>query len=80
LVDSTKNKKGGSLVAKNGVPNNIAILRKEKGFTQKDFAEKIGISNNWLNHIENASRKPSLTLIDKIAKALGVTKKDIFLD
>lgn len=60
--------------------NNIANLRKEKGFSQKDFAKKVGITANWMNHIENGKRKPSVGMLEKIAENLEVTLKDIFLD
>lgn len=59
--------------------NNIAALRKERGLSQKELAEKVGISYWWLNHIENGKRRPSTLLLEKIAKALGVHVKDIFL-
>lgn len=60
--------------------NNIAVIRKEKGFSQKDFAEMVGISANWMNHIENGKRRPSIKTIEMIAEKLGVSVKDIFLD
>lgn len=59
--------------------NNIADLRKEKGLSQKELAEKVGISHWWLNHIERGKRSPSLNLVLEIAKALNVTPNDIFL-
>ena len=60
--------------------NNIATIRKQKGFSQKMFAEMVGISANWLSHIESGKRRPSTRIIEKIATNLGVSLKDIFLD
>ena len=60
--------------------NNIAELRKQKGISQKELAESIGITNWWLNHIESGKRNPSLVLAKNIAEKLNVSIKDIFLD
>lgn len=48
----------------------IKELIKEKGFTQKDFAEKLGMTTQGLTQIMVG--KPSLTTMEKIASALGV--------
>ncbi|MEE8669254.1 helix-turn-helix transcriptional regulator [Heyndrickxia faecalis] len=60
--------------------NNIAAIRKQKGYSQKEFAEKVGISFWWLNNIENDKGDPSLALVLKIARVLEVTPNDIILD
>lgn len=60
--------------------NNIAAIRKEKGISQKELAEQLGISHWWLNHIESGKRNPSLVLAKNIAEKLNVKMKDIFLD
>ena len=57
---------------------NIAKLRKQKGYTQEVFSEKVGISLTWLSYIEIGYHKPSLDVIYKMAKVLGVKVKDIF--
>jgi DNA-binding XRE family transcriptional regulator len=62
------------------VNNNIAKLRKEKGYAQKEFADMIGISHWWLNHIESGKRSPSLGLVLTIAEKLNVTPDQIFLN
>lgn len=59
--------------------NNIATLRKQRGYSQVEFAEKVGITNWWLNHIESTKHKPSLALSMRIAESLDVTLNDIFL-
>ncbi len=58
--------------------NKIQKLRKEKGYTQEEFAEKLNISRTHVGHIEQARKSPSLKLIEKIARVLGVKAKDIF--
>ncbi|MEK3995506.1 helix-turn-helix transcriptional regulator [Psychrobacillus sp. FSL K6-2365] len=60
--------------------NNIANIRKEKGISKDNLAKMVGITANWLHHIESGKRKPSVGMLEKIAKNLGVPIKDIFLD
>lgn len=48
----------------------IKNLIKEKGYTQKAFAEKLGMTNVGLNQLING--KPSYPTLEKFAEALGV--------
>lgn len=58
--------------------NKIQKLRKEVGLTQEEFAEKLNISRTHIGHIEQGRKSPSIKLMEKIAKSLGVKVKDIF--
>ncbi|PZX07945.1 putative transcriptional regulator [Psychrobacillus insolitus] len=60
--------------------NNIADIRKSKGISQKELAEMIGVSANWMNHIEKGKRRPSTKTLEKIAEMLQISIKDIFLE
>jgi len=53
-------------------------LRKEKGLTQEELAEKVRVSTTWIGYIETGYRKPNLKMLYKIANALDVKVKDIF--
>ncbi len=53
-------------------------IRKSKGITQEELAEKIGVSTTWIGYIETGYRIPNLKMIYKIARALNVRVKDIF--
>mgnify|MGYP000046835071 FL=1 len=46
-------------------------LRQQKGFTQEDLAEIIGITRQHIGMIENGNSNPSPKLAKKIAKALN---------
>lgn len=48
----------------------IKELLKEKGITQKEFADKLGMTTVGLSQILNG--KPSYTTLEKIASALDV--------
>lgn len=55
------------------VGKNIKKIRKEKGLTQVQLADKIGYSDGTISNIENSSYQTfSLEFIYVIAKALNV--------
>jgi len=47
-------------------------LRANKGYTQQAFADKIGVSQAYINQMEKGKRVPSMRVFVKIAKALNV--------
>lgn len=53
-------------------------LRKERGWRQKDVAEKVGITVSYYGMIEAGVRTPSLMLGFKIADVYGVSPSEIF--
>lgn len=56
----------------------ISELRRKKGFTSEQLAYENGISKGYLSDLENGKRLPTLLMLAKIAKALGVGLKDMF--
>lgn len=56
----------------------IRELAAEKGLTQKDLAEKCGVSAVSLSRINNGIFNPSLDTLEKIAAALGVEVSALF--
>lgn len=46
--------------------------REEKGFTQRQLAERAGVSASYINEIENGHKRPSLRVLNRIAAELGV--------
>lgn len=55
------------------VGRRIRSVRKRHGMTAEHLSEKIGIATESLRHIENASSKPSLPTLYRIATTLGVS-------
>jgi transcriptional regulator with XRE-family HTH domain len=51
---------------------NIATLRKERGLSQAALAEKLGVTQASIANYESGRREPSITMLRKIAAALGV--------
>ena len=50
----------------------LKALRAKQGLTQKQLAERAGISHGYLARLETARQDPSLTVLEKLAKALRV--------
>lgn len=50
----------------------IYALRKEKGLKLEDVALDAGTDSGHLSRIETGSRNPSLSMLEKIAAAMGV--------
>jgi ribosome-binding protein aMBF1 (putative translation factor) len=53
--------------------NMIARARREKGLTQKDLANKMGVNQAWISALESGRVNISIKVLDKIAKALDTT-------
>ena len=58
--------------------NRLKVLRQERGLTQAQLAEAIGVSRKTINTIENRVFVPSALLALLIAKELGVSVHDVF--
>lgn len=52
--------------------------RVAQGIKQKDFAEQLGITPQYLNSIENKKTEPRRDLMIKISKLLNVTVQELF--
>ena len=59
---------------KQSIAEKIVNVVKQCGFTQQEFAKKIGISGTAISRWLSGNRNPSITSLKKIAKA---TKKDL---
>jgi putative transcriptional regulator len=59
--------------------NRIRVLRAEKGWSQADLAEQVGVSRNSINAVENGKFDPSLPLAFRIADAFELKIEDVFL-
>lgn len=58
--------------------NNVQRLRKEKGLTQEQMAELIGVSRQTINAIEKEKFDPSLPTAFKIAKVFDLPIEAFF--
>lgn len=60
--------------------NKLFNLREGDGLTQKDIAEKIGITTSHYGMIELGVRNPSLIIAHKLAIFFKTTIDDIFFN
>jgi transcriptional regulator with XRE-family HTH domain len=58
-------------------PEHLALLRKDKGLTQPQFAEKIGVHVAQVRRYEAGSSQPTLDVIRNMALALGVSADEL---
>jgi len=55
----------------------LAELRKERGFTQAELGERLGISIKMVDYYERRATNPSLEIITKAAGLFGITVADM---
>ena len=53
--------------------NRLRELRKRKGFSQEGFADYAKVHRTYLGGLERGERNPTLTVMVKLAHALGVS-------
>jgi putative transcriptional regulator len=59
--------------------NRIRVLRAERKWSQAELAERVSVSRNSINSVENGKFDPSLPLAFRIADAFGLTIEEVFL-
>lgn len=56
----------------------VAQLRHAQKLSQEEFAFKCGLNRTYIGCIERAEKAATLLTISKIAKAFGMTLKELF--
>ncbi len=59
------------------MPNRILELRRAAGLSQEELAFRIGVSKMQISGMERGVREITLTMMRKLAEALGVDTVDI---
>jgi putative transcriptional regulator len=60
------------------VKNRLKDLRAERGWSQQDLGERLAISRQSVNAIENGRYDPSLPLAFRIADLFGLRIEQVF--
>ena len=60
------------------IGNKIRYYRKDRNFEQVDFAQKIGITPQYLSKIECGYAKPSMDLMFRISECLDIDVAELF--
>ena len=58
--------------------NRLRALRAERGWSQQELAERVGVSRQTINAIETERYDPSLPLAFKLAKTFDCRIEKIF--
>lgn len=61
------------------ISNRLRVLRAEKGLTQEELAEKVGVTRVTINCIENDVYHPSLELAFKLSRFFSRPIEEIFV-
>jgi transcriptional regulator with XRE-family HTH domain len=56
---------------------NLRRLREAKGLSQEAFAFEAGIHRTYVSDIERGARSPTITVVENLAAALGVTASEL---
>jgi DNA-binding XRE family transcriptional regulator len=59
--------------------NNIAKIREQRGLTQVQLAELVGVNKFHISNIERGKASPSVKLLIKIANVLNVSVDDLLM-
>lgn len=52
--------------------NKLRQLREERGLTQSELADQVGIVTSFISLMEHGERQPSIDTLAKLADVLGV--------
>lgn len=58
---------------------NLKYLREQKGLSQKDFSEDMGLSRAAVSNWETGERKPDIEMIIRLAEYFGITLDELVL-
>ena len=56
----------------------IQYLRVSRKMSQEDLALESGVNKNYLSDLERGCRNPTVKILAKIAKGLGISLSDLF--
>ena len=58
----------------------LATFRKQKGLTQEQLAQKVGVGIAQMRRYEKGASSPTLEVIKNMAKVLGVSSDELIFD
>lgn len=56
---------------------NVRRLRKAKGLSQEELADRAGVHRTFISQIERATKHPTIQSLDKVAKGLEVALTEL---
>ena len=58
--------------------NNLEEIRKKSNYTQEELADKLGVSRQTINSLENGKYNPSIQLAFKLAKFFNLSIESLW--
>lgn len=55
----------------------VRAIREERGIRQVELADKTGLTQSWISHVERGARNPSWSNVVRLAKGLGVSVAEL---
>lgn len=62
----------------NAIANRLKLARVERGLTQAELADLVGVTRQTIGLIEGGGYNPTLNLCIRLARATGKTLDDLF--
>lgn len=59
--------------------NKLEEIRKKFNYTQEELADKLGVSRQTINSLENGKYNPSIQLAFKLAKLFDMSIESLFI-
>lgn len=63
--------------ARSKLGRRIRFLRDAKQLSQEELAHRAAIHVTYLSGLENGKRNPSLTVLERLSSALGITIREL---
>lgn len=57
---------------------NLRKHRERKGWSQERLAEESGLHRTYISGVERGTRNPTVEIVGRLAKALGIKVSDLF--
>ena len=51
----------------------LRTMRHERGYSQEELADRTGVSMRFVSFMETGKRQPTISTLDALARALGVS-------
>lgn len=62
------------------VGQRIKKMRKLKGITQQELADRLGVTKSYMSRLESGQKKISLDRIESISTVLDIVPKQLLVD
>lgn len=58
---------------------NLQELRPNRKYSQEELAHRAGIHQTYLSELESRKRNPTISVLDRLARAINVDIRELFV-